>query len=139
MFWEIFRAYFRSKILIAAGLILLIVFYIIGVLNHSFLFFNDTTNEVMSVLFSIYSFLYFYLLLKDDEYIDLKYSANFWWVCGAFFYYFSSTTINLLRDRLTSPYYNFLPYILPVSNWILYCCWIYSFICKGWLEKISKV
>jgi hypothetical protein len=36
-------------------------------------------------------------LLKDENYTDLRISANFWWVIGVLFFYFGSTAVNLYR------------------------------------------
>lgn len=145
MFQNLFRKYFNSKALILGGLAILLLIYLYDVQDHHFYLLknitsdtlNNTTNDCMSVLFSLYSLYYFYLLLNDDDYIDLKGSAEFWWVVGVFFYYFGSTMINLLRNKLPSPYYDFLPYILLVLIWIIYSTWSYSFICRKWVTHKS--
>ncbi|WP_157740972.1 hypothetical protein [Mucilaginibacter xinganensis] len=146
MFNELFSEYFNSKPVIIGGLALLAIVYGYDVWAHHFLLFrnltndtlNNATNNAMSVIFSLYSFYYFYLLLKDYKPVSLKTSASFWWVAGVFCYYFGSTAVNLLRDKLQSPYFDFLPYMLLVSIWIIYGCWSYSFICRRWATTRSN-
>jgi len=146
LFLNLFNKYFNSKPVILGGLALLLVIYCYEVKEHHFVLFRDTTNDLlnsttndsMSALFSLYSLYYFYLLLKDKDYINFEFSANFWWVVGVFFYYFGSTTINLLRDRLTSDYYGFTNTVLVVLVWIIYGCWSYSFICRRWATTTSN-
>ena len=104
MFAELLNEYINGKKLIKSGYILFVVIYIVETISHIYkkgitgvLHFNDLTNEVMSVLFVFYALYYFYLLLKDDGYVDLKVSARFWWVMGVLLFYFGSTAINLYR------------------------------------------
>ena len=144
MFLKLFNKYFKSKLFIIGGLALLLIAYGYDIKTHDFLLFknitndtlNEITNDLMSALFSIYSLSYFYLLLKDERYINLKYSSDFWWVVGILFFYFGSTTLNLFRSEFKSE--SGLPnYITLILIWIIYSCWSYSFICKKWLVAKS--
>lgn len=145
MFFRLFARYFNSRTIILAGLAVLFLVYGYDVEIHHFRLFtdithdliNDTTNDLMSVIFSAYSLYYFYLLLRDERYVNLFYSSDFWWASGVFFYYFGTTTINLVRGKLTTSDYNVLPWLLIVLNWILYGSWSYSFICRKWLTQKS--
>jgi len=142
MFNSLFNKYFKSKFVILAGLALLLCIYIYDVREHHFLLFkdithdtlNDKTNNAMSILFSLYALYYYYLLIKDDSYINLRHSAGFWWVTGVLFFYFGSTAINFFRRELNSD----LPEdITTILIWMIYCCWSYSFICRRWEIKTS--
>jgi len=144
MFLQFFNKYFKGKLFIIGGLALLLIAYGYDVKAHDFLLFknitndtlNETANDLMSVLFSIYSLSYFYLLLKDEQYINLKYSSDFWWVVGVLFFYFGSTTLNLFRSEFKSE--SELPnYITLILIWMIYGSWSYSFICKKWLTTKS--
>ena len=104
MFSKLLDEYISSKKLIRFGYIIFAGVYISETGFHIFnkgitgiLKFNDLTNDVMSVMFVFYALYYFYLLLKDENYIDLRISANFWWVIGVLFFYFGSTAVNLYR------------------------------------------
>jgi len=104
MFGELFNKYIKSKKLIKWGFLLFAVTYVAETISNIYnkgitgiLHFNNLTNEVMSVLFVCYALYYFYLLLKDDSYTDLRISASFWWVIGVLLFYFGSTAINLYR------------------------------------------
>ncbi len=134
MFMYLFNQYIKSKMVIIIGVLILFVLYAYEIINHGFLLFNTITYNTMSVIFIMYCFYYFYLLLNDDAYIKLKYSANFWWVSGALFFYFGSTAVNIFRGRL-SPIiigeHNLAYYIYILLNIMLYGLWSYSFICKN--------
>jgi hypothetical protein len=142
MFFHLLSGYINSKPIIITGLAVVIILYIIETLNHGILAYNNTTYSVMSVFYVLYSFLYFYLLLKDEHYISLKYSSEFWWVVGTLFFYFAATAGNLFRNYLASVVlsngHHLSYYIFRILNIILYGCWSYSFICRKWLTTISK-
>lgn len=142
MFYILFSKYFNSKPILFSGLTLFGIIYcweignpqIISIIHERDGGFNDFTNIFMSILFAVYSFYYFLLLLRDDEYINLTNSANFWWAAGTLCYYFGSSIINILRIIPHPPRYRFLAYVLPALNWIIYSFWSYSFICKRWIR-----
>ena len=140
MFKHLFDKYSIGKPAVFLGWLLLLSLYIIDLLTHGFFKFNMLTYNTMSVVFILYSLFYFYLLLNDEAYIDLKYSAKFWWVTGVLFFYFGSTAVNLFRGKtaIMLSGHSLSYYIYIVLNMILYGCWSYSFICKKWLTKISE-
>lgn len=144
MFSNLFRKYVsKSGLVLTFGLVLLFFLYIYEISYHSFFRFNVVTYNSMSVLFVLYCLYYFYLLLKDSRYIDLKYSSNFWFVIGVLFFYFGSTAVNLFRGKLSILFLSkkhFLTYyIYIILNVILYSCWSYSFICRRWLTRKSQI
>jgi hypothetical protein len=141
LFGNIFSKYINSKPLILSGLALLAILYIYDLFKHGFFVFNDLTATVMSVIFVLYSFYYYFLLIKDDQYINLKCSAPFWWVAGALFFYFGSTAVNVFFSFLYNVKlsgHNITYYIFTTLSILLYGCWSYSFICKKWLTTTSK-
>jgi hypothetical protein len=144
MFWALFGKNNRKKrFIIVSGLIILTLFYLYDLSQHGFYRFNTVAYNSMSVILVIYSLYYFYMLLKQDSYVKLKFSAAFWWSCGVLFFYFGDTAVNLFRGKLSKimiTQNHALPYfILMLLNIILYSCWSYSFICKKWLTKKSEI
>jgi hypothetical protein len=140
MFYKLFKKYKQGNYLIIGGLALFILFYSFGIEKNGFLTYVGHTYIVISVQFVLYSLYYYYLLIKDDRYIDLRFSPEFWWVAGTLFFYFANTTCNLFDDELYTviftPFHQHLTYfIFKALNIILYSCWSYSFICKRWLSK----
>lgn len=127
--------------LILSGYILLITLYTYELISHGFFVYNNLTNTVMSVLFVLYCYLYFYYLLKDDRYVNLKHSPGFWWIGGALLYYFGRTACNVFFDILSQ----YRPDILitypiyKILNVILYTFWSYSFISRKWSTSTLKV
>jgi len=143
-FGDLFSCYLKSKpsiIPIIGGFALLSLLLIYSLFTQSFLIFYESAYNTMAVVFVIYSLCFFYLLQKDDRYIDLKISPQFWWVFGVLAFYFGSTAVNIFRGRLhimiNSKHY-LTYYINIVLNIILYGCWSYSFICRRWLTTTSK-
>lgn len=141
MFAALLSKYINSKPTIIIGFALIALVYLYEIYNNSFLIYAVLTYTIMSVLFVLYSLYYFYLLIKEDNYINLKYSDSFWWVTGALFFYFGNTGCNIFDEKLDnvtlfSHHLNY--YIFRVLNLILYGCWSYSFICRKWLTRTSK-
>lgn len=96
--------------------------------------YNSITISIMSVVFVVYGLLYFYFLLKDDKYIDLKFHPAFWWVGGAIIFYFGGTLANFFDDIIQQKFlgkYNTRSIIYSTLNVLLYCFWSYSFICRA--------
>lgn len=141
IFMNLFNRYFKSKTLIIGGVAVLLLIYTYDTISQGFFIFYELTYNVMCVVFVVYCLYYFYLLLNAETYVELEYSANFWWVSGALFFYFGSTIINIFRGVL-SPVnmggHNISYYIFIILNIILYGCWSYSFICKQWLTTTSR-
>jgi hypothetical protein len=100
--------------------------------------YNAFTISIMSVVFVIYGLLYFYLLLKDEDYIDLKFHPAFWWVGGTLIFYFGSTLANFFDDIIQQKFlgkYNTRGIIYTTLNFFLYGFWAYSFICRARQRK----
>lgn len=136
------RRYTDSKLLIWAGISLLTIVYGYELFEHGFFKYNILTYTVMSVVFIGFSLYYYYNLLKDNEYVDLRLSPDFWWVTGALFFYFGSIICSLFYYKLskviiTEKHY-LTYYIYNALNIILYSCWSYAFICKKWQTSKPK-
>ena len=142
MFSYLLGKYTRSKPLIVCGLALFLFLYVLGIIDHGFLFYNNFTYTIMSVIYVFFSLYYYYFLLKDECYINLKYSPEFWWVAGTLFFYFSTTVCNLLDEKLEkimiTKTENISYFIFQGLNIILYGCWGYSFICRRWAVPTSN-
>ncbi|RKR80331.1 hypothetical protein BDD43_0428 [Mucilaginibacter gracilis] len=142
MFAHLIGKYTNSKPVIFTGLAIFIGIYIYELTNnynHHLYIYNIQTFTVMSVLFVLYSLYYYYLQLKDDSYVVLKYSPEFWWVAGTLFFYFTNTACNIFFNQLKTITlwngYHLTHYIFRLLNIILYSCWSYSFICRKWISK----
>jgi hypothetical protein len=140
MFVNIFNRYIKSKLIIIPGLALFIILYVLGLIDHGFLIYNNFTYTVMSVLYVLYSLLYYYLLIKDEKLVNLKSSPEFWWVAGTLFFYFSNTACNLFDEKLenimVTPTKDLSYVIFAALDILLYSCWSYSFVCRKW--EMSK-
>lgn len=142
-FNNLFVKYLKSKPIITIviiGFFILVSLYIYQWISGSFYTFYELTYNVMTIVFIMYSLHFFYLLQKDNQYIDLKLYDHFWWVFGVFAFYFGSTAVNIFRGKLHIMINNkhyLTYYINMVLNIILYSCWSYSFICRKWLTSKS--
>lgn len=102
--------------------------------------YNAFTISIASVIFVIYSLMFFYLLLKDENYIDLSNHPAFWWVGGTLIFYFGSTLANFFDDLAQHMYfgkYNVRTVIYITLNFFLYAFWAYSFVCRARQRKLS--
>jgi hypothetical protein len=141
MFQRLLSKYSNCDRIIGGGVILLIILYIYEISAHGIFVYNNITNTIMSVQFVIYCYYYYYCLLKDDAYVNLAFSADFWWVAGALFFYFGRTACNIFFDILSllKPDIVITYPIYKILNVILYTYWSYSFICRKWLISTSKI
>jgi len=141
MFLLILNKYTNGKLIIISGLALLGVLYVFELLSHGIFAYNNITNTLMSVLFVLYSYYYYYCLLKNDKYVNLTFSPDFWWIAGALLFYFGRTACNVFFDILSllKPDIVITYPIYKVLNIILYSYWSYSFMCRKWLISTSKV
>ena len=141
MFYHLLNNYVNAKPIIIVGLGIILLFYVAEISNHGFFEYNERTYTQMSVVFVIYCLYYFYLLIKDEEYINLKSYPPVWWVIGTLFFYFGLTAVNIFDPKLDNVkigQHSINFYIFRVLNVILYSCWSYSFICRRWLTTTSK-
>jgi len=141
MFYSLYKPFKSTgKWLITWYAIFIAVYVMELVMNH-FKTFVSITATVMSVVFVLASLYYYYLKLMDENFDRLAFSAPFWWVGGALFFYFGSTTCNIFFDYLSSlnPIANHLSiryYIFILLDVILYSFWSYAFLCR-YLQRRS--
>jgi hypothetical protein len=142
MFRHALRNYTKIDLIIFIEFLLVVMIYSYEIYKHGIFIYNDLTKTILSIIFVLYSLYYFYLLLKDDNYINLKYSSVFWWIAGALFFYFGSTVVNLFYSKLShvmiTSKRSLSYFVFNVLNILLYSCWSYSFICRKWLTTTSK-
>jgi hypothetical protein len=141
-FKHVISKYVNSKPLIFSGLAITFLLYIYEITEHGLYQYNNITYTVLSVQFISYSLYFYYNLLKDNSYVNLRYSAAFWWVTGILFFCFGSIILNLFYYKLSAILIKsnvpLTAYIYNTLNIILYSCWSYSFICKKWQTSTSK-
>lgn len=140
-FYSLYKPFKNTgKWLIAWYIIFMAIYLAELVMNH-FKLFVSITATVMSVVFVLASLYYYYLKLMDESFERLAFSAPFWWVSGALFFYFGSTTCNIFFDYLSQikPINHQLSiryYIFILLNIILYSFWSYAFLCR-YLQRRS--
>jgi hypothetical protein len=136
MFAYLYRQFNKRKYIILAGLGLFVVLYAFDLVSHGFLVYSYLTYKSMSVLYVTYGLYFYYLLLKEESYINIRRSAIFWWVAGVLFFYFGNTMCDLFDDLLRDVKIfknEYLTYfVFKILNIILYGCWSYSFVCRKW-------
>jgi len=137
-FYTFIKQYTNIKYWLIATYAVTMIIYTIFTLMHGINVYNAFTISVTSVVFVIYGLLYFYLLLKDENYIDLKFHPAFWWVGGTLIFYFGSTLANFFDDIIQQKFlgkYNTRLIIYTTLNLFLYGFWAYSFICRARQRK----
>ncbi|QXV64315.1 hypothetical protein INP83_14615 [Mucilaginibacter sp. 21P] len=141
-FYHLYRPYnYHIKWLyVWYGIFMLI--FLSEMLHNNFKGFTSATASIMSVVFVLASLYFYYLKLRDEKFEPLLYSASFWWVNGALFFYFGSTACNIFMDYLAEyesiTYNNSIRYIIyNVLDVIMYACWSYAFICRYRQRKLS--
>ena len=92
------------------------------------------SNIFSDIAIFIVSNRYFFLLLKEDSWIDIQRHAAFWFVTGLLLFSLCATIADIFDNELTSLFVFpnvSLYYLLYLAfNLILYGCWSFSFLCK---------
>jgi hypothetical protein len=139
IFHHFLSRFFKSKPIIISGLAFLAAVYCYEIFLHGFFVYVELTNTTMSVLLVLYSLYYYFCLIKDDTFVNLKRDANFWWVTGVLFFYFGTTVFNVFYEQLTAIVLatkhdlKYLKYFHSFFNVILYGFWSYAIICRKWM------
>ncbi|PAW93987.1 hypothetical protein CKK33_10965 [Mucilaginibacter sp. MD40] len=134
-FYYLYRPYHYPVKWLITWYAAFLALYLGELIHTNFSGFVSVTASVMSVVFVLASLYYYYLKLKDERFEPLLYSASFWWVSGALFFYFGSTACNNFLDYLAKyesiTYNNSIRYIIfNVLDIIMYTFWSYAFICR---------
>ena len=135
-----FKPYINPKFIVIVGSTFLLISNLYFFLGYTGGDFNRISQNVGGILFTVYSLLYFYLFLKDKNYLQISSHPEFWWVTGILFFYFGSVIFNLFYQSITiklfgrSIYY----YLSTILNLILYSLWTYSFICRAGQLKLQN-
>jgi hypothetical protein len=140
MFYKLLKI--RKAWMIAALFLFLVTFVVESYLK-GFQHFLSVTNLLSSTLFVIFSLVYFYRLLQDEDHYDLILHPPFWWVTGCLFFYFGGTVCNIFFDYLSILKSSEISYplryiIFSLLNFILYSCWSYSFLCR-YRQRTSSI
>lgn len=135
--WSVYRLSPYNKInlafFIAANFIFLL-FFLLEIFTKGFFAYSALSSVLSDCLLFIICNRFFYLLLKQDEWIEIQKHAAFWFVTGLFLFNFCSTVADIFDEQLNDLYIFStvsLRYVLYiVFNLILYSCWSFAFICR---------
>jgi hypothetical protein len=130
IFYIFFKNYARGRLYLTAAILLIVLVYVTEIILHGFTKFNVNSDTILSVHFCICSLLYYYQLLKSEQYEQLSKLPSFWWVNGVLFFYFGSVACDLFFYQLFSIPRNLRSDIYVILNLLLYSCWSYSFLCR---------
>lgn len=132
--------YVKKPLYLLMGLLIPLISFLVESADHGILVYHSVTNTIMSVIFVIYGWYYFYLLLKSSEYVKLSSHAPFWWISGISFYCFGSVVCDLVYFRISIKIdgpHTLRYYIFIVLNILLYGFWTYSYICRQRITKLQ--
>src|SRR5688572_13928343 len=76
--YNIFKPLTNSKPWIIVGLTIFIVSFAVESFQKNFIIYNNFSATLASILFVIASGYFFYLLLRNEDYVDLMKSPSFW-------------------------------------------------------------
>ncbi len=131
-----------AKIATLASVILLTIIYLFELFYWRTSGFYITTYKIYSINAVLLSLFFFYVFIKQKDYVILKYNAEFWFVAGVLFFYFGGTVMNFLYNVLIvqiTPDKTIKSYINNVLIILLYGFWSYSFICRRRIVKLHTL
>jgi hypothetical protein len=125
---------FRVEKWITAMAVIIAISYLAESYRSGFKKLSVDSFSLANAIFVVFCCSYYYHLLKQDNFINIKKHAPFWVITGMLFFCFGSTVSYLFFDTLVQIN---IKYNLPVRqvifivlNFILYGCWSYAFLCK---------
>jgi len=135
MSWLLYKiSIFNSKPLVITGLAVFVICYLYESIHSDFTEYSSVSNSILCIYLTIVCCLYYYFLLKRDEYINVVKYAPFWIITGCFFFYFGRIGCNFFFEYLVAICNKYgvpVRYIIfIILNFILYGCWSYAFICR---------
>jgi hypothetical protein len=136
MFYYLLKPYGLKQSILIGWFILVGSSFLVETLPGRFSRYAHHTIVLMAVVFIVASLYYFYLVLKDEHYVNLFTYAPFWWVSGTLIFYFGGTATNTFFEYLVNDHvadsiqYSLRYHIFKVLNVLLYGCWSYAFICR---------
>lgn len=132
--YKICMELFKIKIWMQVVSIVLIVSYLYESFTSRFKGFSVLSYFFCNISITIICCSYYYHLLKQDDYIEIKKHAPFWIIAGLLFFCFGSTISYLFFNTLAQLNVKYgLPIrqiISVILNFILYSCWGYAFLCR---------
>jgi hypothetical protein len=141
MFLHLLNKYNSGRAIVIVGLAMFVVLYGSEIIQHGIFKYNNLAYTVMSIIFVLNCMYYYYLLMKDEKYINPLRSPEYWWIAGSLVFYFSNMVLNIFYDQLNElmilPRHHLSYFIIKALNIILYSCWSFSFICRRWLTTTS--
>lgn len=129
-----------TKLLYTTGAIIFSVIYLYDTIRNSFFEYNQLSATTRAVLFLLASVMFYYLLIKGNDYVKISTYAPFWLITGIFMFYFISTATTIFFKQLSDIYlFNNIPlhhFVYTFLNLLLYGCWIYAFKCRKYHQNI---
>lgn len=128
-----------AKFLVLLSLCFISLIYLSEIFYWKTSKFYITTYRLYSVNIVLLSLFYFYVFIKQRDYVILKHDAEFWFVAGILFFFFGGTVMNFLYNVLTiqiTPDKTIKSYINNILIILLYGFWSYSFICRHRIAKL---
>jgi len=101
---------------------------------------NNNTMQFMNVVLVIGCLYYYYLLQRSATYRRLSTFADFWWVNGVMYFYFSTTVLYLFMPALGRAYVWGMPLFYLLNTLLIviyYSTWIYAYLVRYRSRKTS--
>ncbi len=141
MFYNFMRRYSKhaGQVILTMVIIVLSSYGIEWYLSSPLRFYN-TTYTIMSVQLVVVCLYYYFLFLKQEEFVALRYHPDFWFAAGVLFFYFGCTVSNFLYEVMAIAIgdYTMRGYIFTILIITLYTSWAYSFICRYRHRKLQR-
>lgn len=131
--YHFMKPYKIAKLPVYIAYTIFVILYLLEIFQNGLAGQNTKPILYLSVMVTLSSLWYYYLLLKSDNFVVLRMHEPFWWIAGILLFYFGGIVITLfepifnakIHDNHTLRYYIFI-----LLNLILYSFWTYSFICR---------
>ena len=96
--------------------------------------FFQYSRQYESFLVVIFSCIFYFSILKNDQVFNPLTHPPFWIITGLFFYYFGSAAMFAFSDAVSRIKFTgnltFYNVVMGTLSCILYGCWIIAFICR---------
>ncbi len=135
--WFVFRCIRRFKPIswwwLYSWYAVFAIAYVIDSLSIKAYVYNNSTSQLMKVVVIISCLYYYFLLQRSTRYYNLNTFADFWWINGLMYFYFSTIVLFLFIPQLGDAYvwgtslFQLLNALLIV---VFYGTWIYAYLMR---------